>query len=145
MWTDATRSQHQLTENTWVNFLQFPLLLFPAFRNSSHYFRLGWRARYLLPTGGNRLWRLKKIGNMITEWENLITNNTAKKHLRGRTFCLTSGILSALYLYLVAYLSCYHEKAMKALSRARLKVSGHLSTTRRRGNPAKCLSQLHNK
>ena len=49
------------------------------------------------------------------------------------------------FLYLVAYLSSYHEKAIKATYRARLGVASHLSTTLRWGNPAKCLSQRHNK
>ena len=43
------------------------------------------------------------------------------------------------YLYLVAYLSSYHEKAIKSLLRARLGVAGHLSATIRWGNSAKCL------
>ena len=45
--------------------------------------------------------------------------------------------------YLVAYLSYYHEKATKALKRARFGVAGHLSTTPRWGNPAGCLSPQH--
>ena len=48
-------------------------------------------------------------------------------------------------LSLAAYLSSYHEKAIKALSQAHLGVAGHLSTTPRRGNPAECLPQWHNK
>ena len=45
----------------------------------------------------------------------------------------------------VAYLSSYHEKAINMLKRARLGVAGHLSTTPKWENPAKCLFQLHNK
>ena len=44
----------------------------------------------------------------------------------------------------VAYLF-YHEKAIKALQRARLGVAHHLYTTPRWGNPVKCSSQWHNK
>ena len=49
------------------------------------------------------------------------------------------------FLYLVAYLSTYHEKAIKPLQRTRLAVAGHLPATLKWGNPAKCLSQQHNK
>ena len=40
-------------------------------------------------------------------------------------------LLVQFFLYLVAYLSSYHEKAIKALYRARLEVASHLSTTPR--------------
>ena len=50
-----------------------------------------------------------------------------------------------LSLYVVAYLSSHHEKASKALKRARLGVIGQLSTTSRWRNMAKCLSQRDNK
>ena len=53
--------------------------------------------------------------------------------------------LSMLYLYLVAYLFSYHEESDQCAIRARLGVASHLCTTPRWGNPAKCLSQRHNK
>ena len=48
-----------------------------------------------------------------------------------------------IFLYLVADLSCYYEKTIKALQRAQLGVAGHLSATSRWGNPSKCVSQRH--
>ena len=48
-------------------------------------------------------------------------------------------------LYLVAYLFSHHEKAIEAIQHARLGVTGHLSASLRWGNPAKYLSQRHNK
>ena len=45
----------------------------------------------------------------------------------------------------LAYLSSYHEKAIRAPKRARLGVAGHLSTPLKWRNPAMCLSQRHNK
>ena len=50
-------------------------------------------------------------------------------------------------IYLVAYLnflSSYHKKAIKALQRSHLGVTGHLSTAPRWGNLAKGLYQQHN-
>ena len=49
-------------------------------------------------------------------------------------------------LYLVAYLFIFlSRESDQCAIRARLGVAGHLSTTPRWGNPAKCLSQRHNK
>ena len=58
---------------------------------------------------------------------------------------LTAGYLF-IYFYLIAYLSSYiSRESDQCAIRARLGVAGHLSTTPRWGNPAKCLSQRHNK
>ena len=49
------------------------------------------------------------------------------------------------FLYLVAYLFSISRESDQCAMRARLGVAGHLSTTPRWGNPAKRLSQRHNK
>ena len=61
------------------------------------------------------------------------------------TLWLNVVIIMLFLLWLVAYLPSYHEKAIKTLQLACLGVASHLSTTPRRGNPAKCLSQRRSK
>ena len=57
------------------------------------------------------------------------------------TYICDSGIF---YLFSCIFVLLSRESDQCAI-RARLGVAGHLSTTPRWGNPAKCLSQRHNK
>ena len=49
-----------------------------------------------------------------------------------------------IYLFGSIFILLSRESDQRAIG-ARLGVAGHLSTTTRWGNPAKCLSQRHNK
>ena len=55
-------------------------------------------------------------------------------------------VAAALYLFLFScILILLSRESDQCAIRARLGVAGHLSTTPRWGNPAKCFSQWHNK
>ena len=97
------------------------------------------------------LWRASVCLTNAWKARSFLPFVTAKYHVNVSHIMLTFLISTfsfsgcAFFLYLVAYLSSYHEKALNALYELAEELPATCLPHHDRENPAKCLSQRHNK